>query len=108
MSGVLVYGDAEAYVRLARFNKPGTIPSPSTPEMTDVVRSGPLPAELDSLLAWSSCITDGRPVEKYRSILQNCGFEVDLVERHEGAIGSGTSGAVAHKNQFAAFGLRFV
>ena len=54
--------------------------------MTDVVRSGPLPAELDSLLAWSACITDARPVGEYRSILETGGFEVDLVERHDAAL----------------------
>lgn len=54
--------------------------------MTDVVRSGPLPTELDSLLAWSACITDARPVEEYCSILETCGFEVDLVECHDAAL----------------------
>lgn len=55
--------------------------------MTDVVRSGPLPAELDSLLAWSACIADAQPAEGYRSILESCGFEVEMVERHDAALG---------------------
>jgi len=54
--------------------------------LADLVRSGPLPADLEGLHAWVACVADARPVDDYRSILEGCGFDVDLVEFHDQAL----------------------
>ena len=54
--------------------------------LADLVRSGPLPAELESLLGWVACIADARPVAEYRSTLEDCGFVVEQVEVHDDAL----------------------
>ncbi|TAN31717.1 class I SAM-dependent methyltransferase [bacterium] len=54
--------------------------------LADLVRSGPLPAELVGLLGWVACIADARPVAEYRSTLEACGFVVELVEHHDTAL----------------------
>lgn len=54
--------------------------------LTDLVRSGPLPAELSSLAAWVACIGDARPVEEYLALLENAGLRIDRVERHDSAL----------------------
>jgi ubiquinone/menaquinone biosynthesis C-methylase UbiE len=33
--------------------------------LSDLTRSGILPAELDGLLAWVACIADARPISEY-------------------------------------------
>ena len=54
--------------------------------LADLVRSGPLPADLEGLLAWAACVADARPVDDYRATLEGCGFEVDMVEFHDQAL----------------------
>lgn len=54
--------------------------------LSDLTRSGPLPSELDGLLAWISCIADAQPVESYLSYLKSAGLEIDLVENHDQAL----------------------
>ena len=54
--------------------------------LADLVRSGPLPAELESLLGWVACIADARPIAEYRSTLEDSGFVVELVEGHDTAL----------------------
>jgi hypothetical protein len=54
--------------------------------MSDLTRSGTLPAELEGLLAWIACIADARPVEDYTSCLAAAGFDVKLVEAHDSAL----------------------
>lgn len=54
--------------------------------ISDLTRSGPLPSELDSLLAWVACIADAQPVETYISILAEAGFAMNQVEIHDGAL----------------------
>jgi len=49
----------------------------------DLLRSGPLPAELGSLAAWVACIGDARPLEEYLALLEDAGLRIDLVERHD-------------------------
>ncbi len=51
--------------------------------LSDLTRSGPLPSELEGLLAWISCIADAQPVESYISFLESAGFIVDLVENQD-------------------------
>jgi len=52
----------------------------------DLLRSGPLPAELGSLAAWVACIGDARPVEEYLALLEDAGLRIALVERHDQAL----------------------
>ena len=54
--------------------------------MSDLTRSGPLPQELEGLLAWIACIADARPVEEYAGYLEAAGFEVTAVEAHDSAL----------------------
>jgi arsenite methyltransferase len=56
--------------------------------LSDLVRTGPIPAELQGLFAWVACIADAWPVEEYRSLLEECAFEVELVERHDALLGT--------------------
>jgi arsenite methyltransferase len=52
----------------------------------DLVRSGPLPAELVSVAAWIACIGDARPLEDYLALLEDAGLRIDRVERHDRAL----------------------
>ena len=46
-----------------------------------------LPQELDGLLARIACIADAQPIEGYQAYLRAAGFDADLVERHDEALG---------------------
>ena len=50
--------------------------------MSDLTRSGPLPQDLEGLLAWIACIADARPVEEYAGYLEAAGFDVTTIEPH--------------------------
>ncbi len=52
----------------------------------DLLRSGPLPAELGSLAAWVACIGDARPLADYLALLEDAGLRIDCVERHDHAL----------------------
>ena len=54
--------------------------------MSDLTRSGPLPQELEGLLAWIACIADARPVEEYAGYLEAAGFDVTAIEAHNEAL----------------------
>jgi ubiquinone/menaquinone biosynthesis C-methylase UbiE len=54
--------------------------------MSDLTRSGPLPQDLEGLLAWIACIADARPVEEYAGYLKEAGFGVTTVEAHNDAL----------------------
>lgn len=56
--------------------------------LSDLVRTGPVPRELQGLFAWVACIADAWPVEEYISLLEECAFEVELVERHDALLGT--------------------
>jgi len=60
---------ATAAAELARVLKPG-----GSLGLSDLTRSGPLPPELDTLLAWVACIADARPVEEYERYLEAAGW----------------------------------
>jgi len=45
-----------------------------------------LPAELTSLQAWVACITDARPLEEIRSLLERAGLAVETIQRHDAAL----------------------
>lgn len=44
--------------------------------LSDLARSGPLPAELEGLLAWIACIADAQPVDRYVEYLATAGLIV--------------------------------
>lgn len=54
--------------------------------MSDLTRSGPLPQDLEGLLAWIACIADARPVEEYAGYLEAAGFDVTTAEAHNEAL----------------------
>jgi arsenite methyltransferase len=54
--------------------------------MSDLTRSGPLPADLEGLLAWIACIADARPVEEYAGYLMEAGLDVTAAEPHNHAL----------------------
>ena len=54
--------------------------------LSDLTRSGPLPPELEGLLAWISCIADARPVSEYVCYLEEAGFTAVSVESHDQAL----------------------
>jgi SAM-dependent methyltransferase len=54
--------------------------------ISDLTRSGPLPHDLEGLLAWVACIADARPVEEYAGYLKEAGFDVTAIEPHNNAL----------------------
>jgi ubiquinone/menaquinone biosynthesis C-methylase UbiE len=54
--------------------------------LSDLTRHGPLPTELDGLLAWIACIADAQPLAAYEAHLENAGFRVDRAEPHDEAL----------------------
>ncbi|HVC83114.1 MAG TPA: methyltransferase domain-containing protein [Chloroflexota bacterium] len=54
--------------------------------ISDLTRNGPLPPELDGLLAWIACIADARPLAEYEEYLRIAGFQVDCAEPHDDAL----------------------
>lgn len=54
--------------------------------LSDVTRSGPLPPELEGLLAWMACLAGARPLEGYVAYLEEAGFTVGQTESHPAAL----------------------
>jgi arsenite methyltransferase len=54
--------------------------------ISDVVRRGPLPDDLQDLLAWVACVADALPVDGYVAYLAAAGIAVDHVEDHDDAL----------------------
>src|SRR5579863_4626897 len=54
--------------------------------VSDLTRSGPLPTDLEGLLAWIACIADARPVEEYAGYLIEAGLDVTATEPHNYAL----------------------
>lgn len=54
--------------------------------LSDLTRSGALPANLDGLLAWIACIADARPAHEYVEFLELAGFGSISVEQHDAAL----------------------
>jgi SAM-dependent methyltransferase len=54
--------------------------------LSDLTRSGPLPRDLEGLIAWIACIADARRVEEYAGYLEDAGFEVTAIEPHNDAL----------------------
>jgi arsenite methyltransferase len=56
--------------------------------LSDLTRSGELPAELDGLLAWIACIGDARPEAEYVAQLERAGVHSVVAEAHDDALAS--------------------
>ncbi|MBI2954133.1 MAG: methyltransferase domain-containing protein [Chloroflexi bacterium] len=54
--------------------------------LADSTRSGYLPGELETLLAWVACLGDARPIGEYAFLLREAGFAVPMVESHDEAL----------------------
>jgi ubiquinone/menaquinone biosynthesis C-methylase UbiE len=54
--------------------------------ISDLVRRGELPAELQTLSAWVACIADARPEAEYVQVLSDSGFRQFLIETHDDAL----------------------
>jgi ubiquinone/menaquinone biosynthesis C-methylase UbiE len=54
--------------------------------LSDLTRSGELPAELAGLLAWIACIADARAAEDYVALLEHGEFQSPSVEPHDEAL----------------------
>ena len=54
--------------------------------LSDLTRSGPLPAELEGLLSWIACIADALPVDEYTRHMEAAGFGTTAVEPHDNAL----------------------
>jgi arsenite methyltransferase len=64
-----------AAIEFARVLRPG-----GRLGLSDVTRTGSLPAELDGLLAWIACLGDAQPLEQYAKYLRRAGPAVERVE----------------------------
>ncbi len=51
--------------------------------LSDLTRSGPLPSELNNLMAWVACIADAQPIEEYTRILNTAGFSIKQIEKQD-------------------------
>jgi arsenite methyltransferase len=66
---------------LARVLRPGGVLG-----LSDLTRTGAVPAELQGLLAWVACIADALPLAEYVRILAAAGLAVTLTEPHDEAL----------------------
>lgn len=60
--------------------------------LSDLTRTGPLPQELGTLLAWIACIADAQPTAQYVAYLEGAGFAQVRTEPHDVALGELVSG----------------
>lgn len=54
--------------------------------LSDLTRAGPLPPELEGILAWITCVADARPIDEYVSYLEGAGLKVSEIEPHNAAL----------------------
>lgn len=54
--------------------------------LSDLTRTGEVPADLRGLLAWIACIADAQPISAYSHYLTTAGLTVDLTETHDEAL----------------------
>ena len=71
----------QAAAEFARVLRPG-----GRVGLSDLTRTGPLPEELEGLLAWVACIADARPVEEYSAFLTTAGISGIQFEIHDAAL----------------------
>jgi arsenite methyltransferase len=54
--------------------------------LSDLTRSGPLPPDLNGVLAWVACIADARPISEYTGYLTGAGLSDTEAEPHDEAL----------------------
>ncbi|MBS0517439.1 MAG: methyltransferase domain-containing protein [Proteobacteria bacterium] len=54
--------------------------------LSDLTRTGPLPASLEGLLSWIACVADSLPAAAYADILMAAGLVVPQIEEHDDAL----------------------
>lgn len=54
--------------------------------LSDLTRSGPIPADLQGLLAWIACIADAQPIGEYARFLSDAGLTVNLIAPRDAAL----------------------
>lgn len=54
--------------------------------LSDLTRTGDIPATLQGLLAWIACIADAQPLENYMRYLTGASFTIQHVEQHDDAL----------------------
>lgn len=54
--------------------------------LSDLTRSGPLPVELEGLLAWIACVGDARPLNEYAAYLKAADCAIVATENHDSAL----------------------
>ncbi len=54
--------------------------------LSDLTRTGEIPATLQGLLAWIACIADAQPLENYMRYLTGASFTIRQVEQHDDAL----------------------
>jgi arsenite methyltransferase len=54
--------------------------------ISDLIRTGPLPPELDGLFAWTACVADARSLSDYVALLSAANLSVRKVEEHNDAL----------------------
>jgi arsenite methyltransferase len=73
----------QAAGEMARVLKPG-----GRLGLSDLVRRGELPTELQTLAGWVACVADARPESDYIQFLGSAGFRQPYVEIHDDALAS--------------------
>lgn len=81
---------SKAAAEIARVLRPG-----GRLGLSDLTRAGPLPAELEGVLAWVACIADAQPVDSYVEYLETAGLTVDQIETRDEALSQTVSGVRA-------------
>jgi ubiquinone/menaquinone biosynthesis C-methylase UbiE len=66
---------------MARVTRPG-----GRLGLSDLVRRGDLPGELQTLAGWVACIADARPEAEYVQVLEDAEFQHPLLETHDDAL----------------------
>jgi arsenite methyltransferase len=54
--------------------------------LSDLTRTGALPAELESLFAWIACVADAQPVSAYARHFEHAGCRILCIEPHDEAL----------------------
>lgn len=72
-----------AALEFARVLKPGGVLG-----LSDLTRTGPVPPDLQGLLAWVACVADAQPVAEYCECLRGAGFQIGALESANAALAS--------------------
>lgn len=54
--------------------------------LSDLTKNGTLPPELDTLIAWIACIADAKPIQQYKTYLEQADISVVKTETHNTAL----------------------